>query len=269
MIREVSDVEETIALLDERINRDPVGGTVLGTIRDVLVANGSGGWCVISTSSDGLAVRSDRWHPVQVEGDWDSDPEQLAALAGQLRALADADDLAALSGPPQTVLALAGHLPQPTHRTGLRLFRLSTLAPPTGVPGRARRAGRTDRDRLLDWYRAFAVEALGNLAGIEKSVDAALDARGCWLWEDGGRLVALATRRPVVAGCARIGPVYTPAQSRGRGYGSAVTAAATQDILDDAAIPVLFTDLSNPVSNGIYQRLGYQPVTDRLELRWR
>jgi predicted GNAT family acetyltransferase len=56
--------------------------------------------------------------------------------------------------------------------------------------------------------------------------------------------------------------VYTPRAHRGRGYGSAVTAVATQDILDDGAIPVLFTDLANPTSNGIYQRLGYRPVGD-------
>ena len=29
---------------------------------------------------------------------------------------------------------------------------------------------------------------------------------------------------------------------------------------------VLFTDLANPTSNALYQRLGYQPVADRLVL---
>jgi hypothetical protein len=29
---------------------------------------------------------------------------------------------------------------------------------------------------------------------------------------------------------------------------------------------VLFTDLANPVSNSIYQRLGYRPVEDRVVL---
>ncbi len=32
---------------------------------------------------------------------------------------------------------------------------------------------------------------------------------------------------------------------------------------------VLFTDLANPVSNELYQRLGYQPVADRLVLAFR
>jgi predicted GNAT family acetyltransferase len=61
-----------------------------------------------------------------------------------------------------------------------------------------------------------------------------------------------------------IGPVYTPPPQRGRGYGSAVTALATRSILEEGAVPVLFTDLANPTSNKIYQALGYQAVEDRV-----
>ena len=87
----------------------------------------------------------------------------------------------------------------------------------------------------------------------------------CWLWLDAaGAPVSLAARRPVIGGSARVGPVYTPPEARGHGYGSAVTAAATRSILDEGAIPVLFTDLANETSNKIYQAMGYEPVEDRL-----
>jgi len=39
-------------------------------------------------------------------------------------------------------------------------------------------------------------------------------------------------------------------------------------VLADGAIPVLFTDLANPVSNRIYPPLGYYPVEDRLFVRF-
>jgi predicted GNAT family acetyltransferase len=68
----------------------------------------------------------------------------------------------------------------------------------------------------------------------------------------------------VLGGSARVGPVYTPPEHRGRGYGSAVTAAATRSILAEGAVPVLFTDLANPTSNKIYRALGYRPVEERL-----
>ena len=35
----------------------------------------------------------------------------------------------------------------------------------------------------------------------------------------------------------------------------AAVAAGLQDVL-------LFTDLANPTSNGLYQRIGYRPVSD-------
>jgi predicted GNAT family acetyltransferase len=69
--------------------------------------------------------------------------------------------------------------------------------------------------------------------------------------------------RPSLNGVARIGPVYTPPRFRGHGYGSAVTAATTRDVLAEGAVACLFTDLGNPTSNKIYQALGYVPVLDR------
>ena len=61
----------------------------------------------------------------------------------------------------------------------------------------------------------------------------------------------------------RVGPVYTPPELRGRGYASALTAALTQRLLDGGLrFCFLFTDLANPTSNSIYQRIGYEPVSD-------
>ena len=59
----------------------------------------------------------------------------------------------------------------------------------------------------------------------------------------------------------RLGPVYTPPEHRGHGYAAAVTAAATQAVLDAGGRGVmLFTDRANPTSRGVYARLGYREV---------
>jgi predicted GNAT family acetyltransferase len=59
--------------------------------------------------------------------------------------------------------------------------------------------------------------------------------------------------------------VYTPPQLRARGFGGAVTVAATRLALERGAEKVvLFTDLANPTSNALYQKLGYRPVEDRV-----
>jgi predicted GNAT family acetyltransferase len=63
----------------------------------------------------------------------------------------------------------------------------------------------------------------------------------------------------------RVGPVYTPPEVRGHGYASAATAAVSQAALEDGLREVvLYTDLANPTSNALYQRLGYRPVEDRV-----
>jgi predicted GNAT family acetyltransferase len=73
----------------------------------------------------------------------------------------------------------------------------------------------------------------------------------------------MASAPPEVAGQVRVGAVYTPAPLRGRGYAGGATAAVSQAALDSGAKEVLlFTDLANPTSNGLYQRLGYRPVAD-------
>ncbi len=148
-----------------------------------------------------------------------------------------------------------------------RLYRLETLRPPTRVAGHARSAGDGDIDLLAEWVVLFLQEAFRDTpdgAATTRSVQAGR-ARGdeFVLWTLASGPVSLAAVRPPVAGVSRIGPVYTPNAERGRGYGSAVTAAAALWALEHGADDVLlFTDLANPISNTIYQRIGFQPFID-------
>jgi predicted GNAT family acetyltransferase len=87
------------------------------------------------------------------------------------------------------------------------------------------------------------------------------------LWEADGVPVSMAGLSRDVAGVVRVQAVYTPPEHRRRGYGGAITTAVSQAALDaGAAEVVLFTDLANPTSNALYQRLGYQPIGDRVQL---
>lgn len=58
----------------------------------------------------------------------------------------------------------------------------------------------------------------------------------------------------------RIGPVFTPAENRGRGYGSAVTASLCEELLAQGSRVMLYADAANPTSNGIYQRIGFHAI---------
>ncbi|MBC7712439.1 MAG: GNAT family N-acetyltransferase [Rhizobacter sp.] len=55
--------------------------------------------------------------------------------------------------------------------------------------------------------------------------------------------------------------VYTPPEYRGQGFGSTVVALTAQKILDDGKkFVTLFTDLTNPTSNSIYQKVGFVKI---------
>jgi RimJ/RimL family protein N-acetyltransferase len=95
-----------------------------------------------------------------------------------------------------------------------------------------------------------------------------LEARRLYVWDLDGRPVSMVTRTIAVAGTARISFVYTPPEHRCRGYAGACTAAVSQRCFDtDASSCVLYTQLSNPTSNSVYQRIGYEPVMEVLRFR--
>lgn len=63
--------------------------------------------------------------------------------------------------------------------------------------------------------------------------------------------------------------VYTPPYYRGKGYASSCVAQISQIALDKGFSKcVLYTDLSNPISNSIYQKIGYVPVCDSLMVKF-
>lgn len=152
-----------------------------------------------------------------------------------------------------------------------RLYSLTELRPPDPAPdGSPRVATVAELELVVDWLTAFQQEVepwVPPPAGsaYQRRIDLGL----LWFWLDGaGQPVSVAGRNVTIAGTCRVGPVYTPPAARKQGYGAAATAACTRDALDRGAEHVvLFTDLANPTSNGIYQRLGYQPVQDRVIVR--
>lgn len=151
------------------------------------------------------------------------------------------------------------------------VYVLGALTPPAGVPGAARRATDADAALVAAWYVDFCVEAFTHrdpppAAEVDAQVAAGLAEQRWLLWDVDGVPVSLAGRSGPVLGVGRIGPVWTPVTHRRRGYAAMVTAATATSLLDDGAERVmLFTDLANPTSNGVYVRLGFERVGDAVE----
>lgn len=155
-----------------------------------------------------------------------------------------------------------------TYRAGLRegMYELTRVIPPfTTPPGKLRVATEADLEIVAEWTFLFQQEALqGGLSRSEAQAIAKgrLDNHEIYLWEDENPVAMAAKDRPTKNGIT-VNAVYTPPKARGKGYASACVAELSQLLLDSGyKFCTLFTDLSNPTSNSIYQKIGYKPVTE-------
>lgn len=158
------------------------------------------------------------------------------------------------------------------HRVTMRqrLYQLTDVTQPVGVPGRARWADVADAELLAQWTKAFNAEAIpGSPPGdVTALVARHLVVRTLLIWDDGGPVSMAASTRSTPHG-GSVSLVYTPPEKRGHGYASACVATLSQRMLESGKqFCTLFTNLDNPTSNRIYQRMGYRPLTDFLELRF-
>lgn len=229
----------------------------------------------------GIAVRTPPYNLVLAAVSTNDGPpdarEQvvLDALASDVRALYGVA-LPGVSGPAAWSRAFAdlwarALAVEATVSMSQRIYRLDTVFQPTGVPGQMRRAEERDRDLMARWVVAFEDEALTGAqtdaqAWVDWALSAPVEVRGIYFWEDGGQPVSMAGYTGPTPRGMRIGPVYTPLELRGRGYASALTAGVTQFALTELGkqFTFLFTDQANPISNKIYQQIGYRPVIDWL-----
>lgn len=121
----------------------------------------------------------------------------------------------------------------------------------------------------MQWVTAFVSEALRepDPTRVEQLVDAHPwpERRSIFLCEDGQppRPVSMAAFTGPTPNGIRVDAVYTPPEQRRRGYATACVAALSQWLLHSGhRYCFLYTDLSNPTSNHIYQTIGYEPVCD-------
>jgi ribosomal protein S18 acetylase RimI-like enzyme len=151
------------------------------------------------------------------------------------------------------------------------IYAARAVVVPEGIPGVARQARLEDRKLVLEWLHAFEKEAMQGdspRADHEQWLDRRLASAtaGVTLWEDTSRAVSMCSYGGPTPHGIRIGPVYTPPESRRRGYASAVTADVTKRLLDTGRdYCFLYTDLANPTSNRIYMDIGYERVCDSAE----
>jgi predicted GNAT family acetyltransferase len=146
-----------------------------------------------------------------------------------------------------------------------RIYQLSRVINESRAAGRLREPTLSDEALLREWRAAFSIDAEG-MDREQAEKDAALPlrkSRHLLLWEVEGSAVSMAGYSGRTPNGIRIAWVYTPPENRGKGFAGACVAALSQKLLDEGRkFCFLYTDLANPISNHVYQKMGYEPVTD-------
>ena len=145
----------------------------------------------------------------------------------------------------------------------MMIHQLETVKPIAKASGSFRLVETSDRNLITNWIEAFELEALGDSEPksdpqiwFEKN----LANKSLYVWVD-KEIVSMAAFGGATPNGVRINAVYTPPEHRGKGYATSCVAALSQHLLDIGyKYCFLFTDLANPTSNHIYQKIGYQAV---------
>lgn len=155
-----------------------------------------------------------------------------------------------------------------------RIYELKAVSPDIKQFGVVRLLNEKDMHFFPYWAEAFnAANIYGNtqmsIPQDANSYHYRLSTKKQYVLEDNGIPVSMAgyTKETQTAICVSF--VYTPTYYRGKGYASSCVAQVSQIALDKGFTKcVLYTDLLNPTSNSIYQKIGYTPICNSLMLKF-
>ena len=198
----------------------------------------------------------------------------IAALVDAV--IADAPDLPGINGEAGTVATFAGYWAERTRAPAQpleaqRLYKLDRAPHAQPAPGTLRPARVADAEVLVKWSRDFQSEiGLPHPGDIAEVTRRGICEGRLWVWEDEEEeMVSTAGATVAVAGVTRVNFVYTPPERRRRGYTGACASALSAHLLaSEAHTCVLYAQLTNPTSNGVYCSIGYRPVNEILLYRF-
>lgn len=152
-----------------------------------------------------------------------------------------------------------------------RIYACSKVQDMKLSPGIFRAAELRDIPMLGQWIYDFAAEAMEAIS-MKKAIDMAqhgTEQSAIYLWDDGEPVSMAQQTRPTLHG-AVVNLVYTPLQYRNCGYAASCVSTLTRNMLRGPyEFASLYTDMSNPISNHIYMKVGYEPKSDSVVLAFK
>jgi predicted GNAT family acetyltransferase len=163
---------------------------------------------------------------------------------------------------------------QPAIDMTLLVHRLTAVNKLPVAPGRFEMANYKDVDLVTAWSMVFEEE---KDPAVRKSKDQVLKATqdkiaagDVFQWTNQGAIVSIAAINRRTKNAGIVGLVYTPEEHRRQGYATSLVQRLSAHILQNGfKYCGLFTDKANPTSNHIYQKIGYEPIAEYLDISYK
>lgn len=151
-----------------------------------------------------------------------------------------------------------------------RIYKLTEVSEETIGNKDFSAATKSYQSVVLEWSRKFATEALSETTEeqLQRTIsnfklEFEQNASQNYLLFEGQEPVSMARKAGKSPHGNAINNVYTPPELRRKGYATECVAKLSKLLLEEGNdYCFLFTDLNNPTSNSIYQKIGYRPIID-------
>ena len=150
-----------------------------------------------------------------------------------------------------------------TKHMGQLIYQLDHVQLKPQVEGRLKLATDEDADLFTDWLWQFGQEANEPIA-MERArglAETMIQHASLYKWVVADKPVSMVNQSRKTRHGTTINAVFTPNAHKRKGYATAAVASLSQQLLAEGfRFCSLYTDASNPTSNNIYQRIGYNQV---------
>ena len=152
----------------------------------------------------------------------------------------------------------------------MRQYVLTDVNPEISITGKLRLSRKEDMAFLPYWKEGFQHDCFSHPAVPKSDPEPyhyLINTGRLYIMENDGIPVSMAMINREMQNVCGVSNVYTPPYFRGKGYASSCVAELSRIILKKGYKScVLYTDLDNPTSNSIYQKIGYKPICDSCEI---
>jgi uncharacterized protein len=167
-----------------------------------------------------------------------------------------------------------GYGKQPFIDMTLIVHRLTVVNKLPRASGKFEMADSNDVELLAAWSMVFEEEkdpaARKSEEQVLKITQSKIAAGDVFKWTDKGKSVCMAAINRRTKNAGIIGMVYTPDEYRRSGYATSHVQKLSEYTLQKGfKYCGLFTDKANPTSNHIYKKIGYEPITESLDIGYK